>query len=50
LGGREFQQKFASGQAALYQYYYWLKGALRGDFGQSIFTRRDVARTFTIHN
>ncbi|MCP4397381.1 MAG: ABC transporter permease, partial [bacterium] len=25
------------------QYYYWLKGALRGDFGQSIFTRRDVA-------
>ncbi len=25
------------------QYYYWLKGALCGDFGQSIFTRRDVA-------
>lgn len=25
------------------QYYYWLRGALRGDFGQSIFTRRDVA-------
>jgi peptide/nickel transport system permease protein len=25
------------------QYYYWLKGALHGDFGQSIFTRRDVA-------
>ncbi len=24
------------------QYYYWLKGALHGDFGQSIFTRRDV--------
>jgi len=25
------------------QYYYWIKGALRGDFGKSIFTRRDVA-------
>jgi peptide/nickel transport system permease protein len=25
------------------QYYYWAKGALRGNFGKSIFTRRDVA-------
>jgi len=25
------------------QYYYWLRGAIQGDFGQSIFTRRDVA-------
>jgi peptide/nickel transport system permease protein len=25
------------------QYYHWIKDAIRGDFGQSIFTRRDVA-------
>ncbi len=25
------------------QYYYWIRGALHGDFGKSIFTRRDVA-------
>lgn len=25
------------------QYYYWLRGAVRGDFGESLFTRRNVA-------
>ncbi|MBW1720672.1 MAG: ABC transporter permease [Deltaproteobacteria bacterium] len=25
------------------QYYYWIKGAVRGDFGESLISRRDVA-------
>jgi peptide/nickel transport system permease protein len=38
-----FRKSLHLDQPLYIQYYYWLTGALHGDFGQSIFTRRAVA-------
>ncbi len=38
-----FREELHLNKPIYVQYYYWLKGAVRGDFGMSLFTKRSVA-------
>lgn len=38
-----FREEMHLDEPIYVQYYYWLRGALQGNFGRSLFTRRDVA-------
>ncbi|HUT65154.1 MAG TPA: ABC transporter permease [Spirochaetota bacterium] len=40
---QKFREELHLDKPIYVQYYYWLKGALQGDFGMSLFTKRDVA-------
>jgi len=40
---QKFREDLHLNKPIYVQYYYWLKGALRGDFGTSLFTKRSVA-------
>jgi peptide/nickel transport system permease protein len=40
---QRFREELHLDKPIYVQYYYWLKGALRGDFGISLYTKRNVA-------
>jgi peptide/nickel transport system permease protein len=40
---QKFREELHLDKPIYVQYYYWLKGAIRGDFGISLFTKRNVA-------
>ncbi len=41
---QKFREELHLDKPIYVQYYYWIKGAIRGDFGRSLFTKRSVTR------